>query len=160
MQVVDTCQQGVAIFSACLDAQFIVACPTQGSTNHASAVLLRFTIERYHHLSTVVHCCAHAIVVDNHLQTCCQGFFCHTGLLSPGTMKMREPGSLLSEGHHTTGILLQFDGLFLAIANHRPGLNHIALVVGFIIEVHEEVVFLILQGDDGQVALLSATRHH
>ena len=160
MQVVDTSKECVTILSSSLDAQLVVACPTEGSTNHSSAVLLRLTVERYHHLGSVVHSCTNTIMVDNHLQTCRQGLFSHTSLLTPSTMKVSKPSTFLTKGHHAAGILLQLDRLFLTITNHRPGFYHIALIVGFIIKVHEEVVFLIFQGDDGLVSLLSATCHH
>ena len=169
MQVVNACQQRVAVFSARLDAQLVVARPAEGGTDDASAVLLRPAVQRYHHLGTVVHCRTHTVVVDNHLDAGRQRLLGHAGLLAPGTVEVGEPRSptpcavalaqpLLTKGHHAAGILFQPYGFLLAIADNGPGLNDVAAVVGLVIEVNVEVVLLILQGDDGEVALLAAAR--
>ena len=171
MQVVDAGEQGVAHLAACLQSQLVVACPAESSTNDAAAVLLRLSVERYHDLGAVVHSRAHTIVVHDDLQTGRQRLLCHASLLSPRTMEVCQPRtatlggvalaqSLLPEGHHAAGILLQFDGFLLAVANHGPSLYDVALVVGPVAEVHVEVVLLVLQCNDGHVAVLSASRHH
>ena len=65
---------GVAVVARVVHAQFVVAAPTEGSADNASTVLARLSVERNHHLGSVVVGVAHAVAIAYHLQSGKYGF--------------------------------------------------------------------------------------
>ena len=158
VQTVDAGQQGVTVSAARLDAQAVVARPAEGCADDASAVLAGLAVERDHHFGAVVHSRAHAVVVHDGLESVPEGLLRHLGLVAPIAVEVGQPGAFLPDGHHAAGILLHPHGFLLPVAQLGPGLDDVAPVVTPVAEVHEEVVFAVLQADNGHVALPAPSR--
>ena len=69
---------------------------------------------------------------------------------------MREPHMASADGKGDGGKLCQRDGLGLAVVNLCPGLNHILILIGTIIEIDSNRIHRISQRDDSRYIFLAS----
>ena len=147
MRLVDAGHKAMHALALGVDGHAEVSAPAQYGTHYPTLVLARLAIKRHHDVGTVDDGILGSIHVVHLKHTGLQGFLGNLRFRTPGTMLMGHPCVTLTEGHETTGILLQDDGLLLVVANHGPGLNHITVVVGPVAHIHLKGINFVLQGD-------------
>ena len=139
--------QVVLVLSSGIDAYLEVAAPAECGTDSTALMLLRFAVERQHHLRGIEMSVAGTITVANCLQTACQRFLCHVSLGSPVAMQMRQPYVATTQRQMAGIEAFQRNGLLLTIGNLRPRLDDVYRLIGLIAYLHCDGHQLILHSE-------------
>ena len=140
---VDTCIEMMVFAFICVNAQFIITSVTKGSTNHTSAILTWLSVQREHHFGVCRVRIAHSVLILYHLHTRFQRFLHQTRLVCPSTVEAGQPDIALTNGKIGRCKLVQLHVLFLLMADFRPRLNDVHILIGFIEEFYIKRIYFV-----------------
>ncbi len=154
--VIDAGHQVVGLLVLRVNGKAEVAAPAEHSAYGASDVLLWLAVQREHHVGAVEVSVLVAREVVHLEDAGVERLLGDVRLSAPVAVLMAHPHIALAHGQVGTGILQQRDGLLLVVVYHGPCLYHVAVVIGAVAHIHQEVVCLVLHRDgvNGRVGLL------
>ena len=132
----------------------VIATVAERCTNHRACILGRLAVQGEHYLRVGSVRIAHAVLVLDAQHSSLEGFFHQPAFIGPGAIEMAHPDIAGTDGQECRVELAQQDGLLLPVDDLRPGLDHIHVVEGLVIQFHTEIIGFVLESDAGYIPIL------
>ncbi len=155
----DACGVGIVV----VDGDTVVAAPCQRAADDHAVLFVGAPVEREHERRAAVLRIAYAVLVLDDPHAVGQRFLVEVCLGAPGAVEVREPVVAAAHGQEGRRETVERDGFLFQVADLRPGLDHLAVGIGLVVDGDIERVEFVSgrdRRDLAAVAVLPGDRLH
>ena len=122
------------VFVVVVDGDTVVAAPCQRAADDHAVLFVGAPVEREHERRAAVLRIAYAVLVLDDPHAVGQRFLVEVCLGAPGAVEVREPVVAAAHGQEGRRETVERDGFLFQVADLRPGLDHLAVGIGLVVD--------------------------